>query len=140
MVLPINQVKPVRPMLVTAVTPDIPLGGAARIVNDDEVQIAVATSLATASFWGIALQAAGNGLISLFQFDGGPILIPAALQNGSAWAANDKIYLSDAVAAEYTNTPPTTVGRFIVPIGRVVAMVSGDALVTIEKGEIVEIT
>jgi len=134
--LPANQILPIRRMTAQDASPVLQ-GHAVAIVNDDKVARAIASGSLVNHFWGVPLADMGTSGSGLVQF-AGLITVPSGFQVGS-WGYGDLVYLDDATLGYYRNTPPTTVGKFIVPIGRVIA-VPGDALVTIEKGEIVEIT
>ena len=113
------------------------LGAAVWITGNDFVQRALASFSYSAQFWGIALSAIAVSASGLIAF-GGLAVIPSALQVGS-WSYNDRIYLDNSSYGKCRNSPPTTAGHFIAPVGRVISISGGDALISIEKGEIMEI-
>lgn len=101
---------------------------------------AKANALATAQFWGTSTRAAIAGQFVPARTHGS-ILIPLGLQEGGTWDEGEQIYLSATTAGFYTRVAPSTVGQFIVPVGRVLELVTGvGAVIELERGEIMELT
>jgi len=63
------------------------------------------------------------------------LVVPTALQLGTAWTFGDKVYVS-ATAGSYSNAAPVTSGQYRIPVGRCLnTPAGGDAFVLIEKAE-----
>jgi len=136
--VPANQVLPIRYMNNADAT-TIYRGQPVYVFSSNRnVKIARVTSFAEAQYWGTAIADVAQPDHGFFAY-AGPVIIPSSYQYGSSWAAGDYIYLNYSSAGSYRNAPHQIGGYFIVPIGRVAEMIGSDAIVTIEKGEIVEV-
>lgn len=133
----------VRP-LVNKTLVDITFGQAMACFTDNESAVlAQADSYANAKdYVGVASTVASPfpaDETALAQY-AGVALIPFTLQDGSAWAVKDIIYLSPSVGGRLTNIPPSSVGQVVLSIGKVIfAAIGAEALVLLAKGEPVEI-
>lgn len=64
----------------------------------------------------------------------GMMIVPIGLQEDGPWTRLDRIYVSAVTSGSYTNVAPTTVGQYVVRVGRCLNTPAGsDALVLVEK-------
>ena len=98
-----------------------------------------ASSASDAKFFGIQNDPR-TSITDMCIASAGEVRIPAAQQTGT-WTAGDRLYADPAIPGKITNTVPSGVGEFVIPIGVALNTPGGfSAYILIEKGLILEIT
>lgn len=95
----------------------IQAGRAVRILANNTVVKAIATSLAAARVVGVAESAIASASTGFVTTGYGSLVEAAQFVTGLTLAANDEVFLSAVEAGKFTNVKPSGAGQIVKPIG-----------------------